>query len=183
MTSLHQRSVGGTRRQEGEGVCLTGTVHFLKLIVLIFFCTVEDGGLRKLTLKEGTGAFIPPNTTAIVHYTGRLVDGTVFDSSKDRGKPFSFDVGKGHVILGWDKGVATMSKGEICLLTCKPEYAYGNSQMGPIPANSTLIFEVELLDWKTKTTASEMADKAIYVMTAVVLLLAGYIYFSRLGYF
>ena len=88
------------------------------------------------------------NITAIVHYEGRLLDGSVFDSSRKRGKPFEFPLGKRHVILGWDKGVATMAKGETCLLTCQPDYAYGNSAVGPIPAKSVLVFEVELLGWR-----------------------------------
>jgi FK506-binding protein 4/5 len=60
-----------------------------------------------------------------VHYTGRLLDGTVFDSSKTRNEPFVFKIGKGQVIKGWDQGVATMKVGEHAFLTCSPEYAYG----------------------------------------------------------
>ncbi len=107
----------------------------------------KDGGIIKSIIKEGSGDLIPHGMTASVHYTGKLLNGTVFDSSRNRGKPFNFTVGKREVILGWDKGVATMKKGEVCTLTCSPDYAYGSSGIGPIPPNSTLIFEVELLDW------------------------------------
>ncbi len=106
-----------------------------------------NGGIIKTIIKEGTGETIPAGMNAKVHYTGKLLNGTEFDSSRHRGKPFNFTVGKREVILGWDKGVATMKKGEICTLTCSPDYAYGSSGIGPIPPNSTLIFEVELLDW------------------------------------
>jgi FK506-binding protein 4/5 len=86
-----------------------------------------------------------------VHYVGKL-HGTddVFDSSRDRGEPFSFNLGKGEVIRGWEEGVATMRKGEKCVLVCRAEAAYGASGSPPkIPPNATLDFEVELLDWKS----------------------------------
>ena len=114
-----------------------------------------DGGIMKKVLVEGmAGEEVPLNVVAVVHYTGRLLDGTVFDSSVKRGKPFTFNLGKREVILGWDKGVATMKKGEKCLLTCKPEYAYGSRGIGPIPGNSTLEFEVELIGWEVKSDSS-----------------------------
>ena len=114
-----------------------------------------DGGIMKKVLVEGVaGEEVPLNVVAVVHYTGRLLDGTVFDSSVKRGKPFTFNLGKREVILGWDKGVATMKKGEKCLLTCKPEYAYGSRGIGPIPGNSTLEFEVELIGWEVKSDSS-----------------------------
>jgi FKBP-type peptidyl-prolyl cis-trans isomerase len=71
-----------------------------------------DGGILKQILVEGSGEPIPSGKLAIVHYTGKLLDGTVFDSSKKRNTPFKFTVGAREVILGWDKGVATMRKGE-----------------------------------------------------------------------
>ena len=76
---------------------------------------------------------------------GTLDDGTQFDSSRERGQPFEFTLGEREVILGWDKGVASMCKGELATLRCAPEYAYGQSGVGPIPPNSTLNFDVELL--------------------------------------
>lgn len=84
-----------------------------------------------------------------VHYTGWLLDGTKFDSSLDRKEKFSFDLGKGEVIKAWDIAVATMKVGEVCRITCKPEYAYGAAGSPPnIPPNATLVFEVELFEFK-----------------------------------
>ena len=81
-----------------------------------------DGKLRKTLLEEGAGFEHPEaGDEVFVHYTGRLEDGTVFDSSVDRGQEFSFKVGEGRVIKGWDEGIPTMLKGEKCVLTCAPE--------------------------------------------------------------
>uniref|UniRef100_A0A8C4XBR6 peptidylprolyl isomerase n=1 Tax=Erpetoichthys calabaricus TaxID=27687 RepID=A0A8C4XBR6_ERPCA len=78
-----------------------------------------------------------------VHYTGRLLNGKKFDSSHDRGEPFTFNLGIGQMIKAWDLAVASMSKGEVCEITCKPEYTYGVSWNPPkIPPNSTLVFEL-----------------------------------------
>lgn len=125
-----------------------------------------DGGIIKTIIKEGSGDPIPTGMNARVHYTGKLLNGTIFDSSRNRGKPFSFTVGKREVILGWDKGVQTMRKGEICTLTCSPDYAYGSSGIGPIPPNSTLIFEVELIDWND-TPAGNAGYMAVIVFAFV----------------
>ena len=84
--------------------------------------------------------------TAVVHYTGTLDNGNVFDSSRTRGKPFKFSVGKGEVIRGWDEGVAKMSVGQRAKLICSPDFAYGSrGHPGIIPPNSQLTFDVELL--------------------------------------
>uniref|UniRef100_A0A8C4XC72 peptidylprolyl isomerase n=1 Tax=Erpetoichthys calabaricus TaxID=27687 RepID=A0A8C4XC72_ERPCA len=81
-----------------------------------------------------------------VHYTGRLLNGKKFDSSHDRGEPFTFNLGIGQMIKAWDLAVASMSKGEVCEITCKPEYTYGVSWNPPkIPPNSTLVFEMVAL--------------------------------------
>merc|ERR1712136_575725 len=78
-------------------------------------------------------------------------DGSEFDSSRSRGKPLTFTLGQGQVIQGWDKGVATMKQGEVAKFTLSPEFAYGEEGSPPkIPANATLIFEVELLSWVSK---------------------------------
>ncbi|XP_041794579.1 peptidyl-prolyl cis-trans isomerase FKBP4 [Chelmon rostratus] len=110
----------------------------------------KDGGVFKLVKREGTGTELPMTGDKVfVHYVGTLLDGTHFDSSRDRGEKFSFELGKGQVIKAWDIGVATMKVGELCQLICKPEYAYGSAGSPPkIPPNATLIFEVELFEFR-----------------------------------
>jgi len=124
----------------------------------------EDGGVMKKILREGTGESPQTENKVFVHYTGTLLDGTKFDSSRDRAGNFSFTLGNGEVIKGWDEGVATMKKGELCVLTCKAEYAYGERGSPPkIPANATLQFEVELLSFekpKWKLTLDEKIEEA-----------------------
>ncbi|MEQ2262194.1 Peptidyl-prolyl cis-trans isomerase fkbp1a [Xenotaenia resolanae] len=104
-------------------------------------------GVDVETLRPGDGRTFPKRgTTVSVHYVGTLTNGKKFDSSRDRGEPFQFKLGAGEVIRGWDEGVAQMSLGQLAKLTCSPDYAYGSRGYPPIiPANSTLIFEVELL--------------------------------------
>ncbi|PZC82767.1 FK506-binding protein 59 isoform X1 [Helicoverpa armigera] len=111
-----------------------------------------DRGVLKRIIKEGTGTDTPnAGCQVTVHYTGTLLDGTKFDSSRDRNEPFEFNLGKGSVIKAWDIGVATMKKGEVCVLTCAPLYAYGSAGSPPkIPPNSTLQFEIEMIDWKVE---------------------------------
>lgn len=107
-------------------------------------------------LENGEGEAISPGHTAVVHYTGWLYDanaednrGEKFDSSRDRGQPFSFLLGAGRVIRGWDEGVAGMLVGERRILTIPAEMAYGaRGAGGVIPPNATLIFDVELLGIK-----------------------------------
>ncbi|XP_008297922.1 peptidyl-prolyl cis-trans isomerase FKBP4 [Stegastes partitus] len=110
----------------------------------------KDGGVLKLVKREGTGTELPMTGDKVfVHYVGTLLDGTHFDSSRDRGEKFSFELGKGQVIKAWDIGVATMKVGELCQLICKPEYSYGSAGSPPkIPPNATLIFEVELFEFR-----------------------------------
>ena len=94
----------------------------------------------------GNGLAAKAGDTVTVHYVGTLADGTKFDSSRDRGKPFSFTLGHGRVIQGWDFGVAGMQVGGVRKLTIPPEEGYGSRGAGgAIPPNATLIFEVELL--------------------------------------
>ncbi|XP_071508263.1 peptidyl-prolyl cis-trans isomerase FKBP4-like [Diadema antillarum] len=110
-----------------------------------------DGGVLKAVRREGdTSEEDRPmkGDKVFVHYVGTLTDGTLFDSSRSRNERFSFTLGQGQVIKAWDLGVATMRRGEIAVFTCKPEYAYGKKGQGKIPPNSTLVFEVELFDWK-----------------------------------
>ncbi|KAL2531001.1 Peptidyl-prolyl cis-trans isomerase FKBP62 [Forsythia ovata] len=106
-------------------------------------------GLKKKLLKEGDGWEKPSSGDEVeVHYVGTLLDGTQFDSSRDRGTPFKFKLGQGQVIKGWDEGIKTMKKGEKAIFIIPPELAYGESGSPPtIPSNATLQFEVELLSW------------------------------------
>ncbi|MDB5351187.1 MAG: FKBP-type peptidylprolyl cis-trans isomerase [Planctomycetota bacterium] len=100
-------------------------------------------------VTPGTGPAAKAGDTVSVHYVGTLVDGTKFDSSRDRGKPFSFSLGRGQVIQGWDVGVAGMQVGSVRKLTIPPEEGYGaRGAGGVIPPNATLLFEVELLGIK-----------------------------------
>ncbi|XP_053411650.1 peptidyl-prolyl cis-trans isomerase FKBP4 [Nycticebus coucang] len=110
----------------------------------------QDEGVLKVIKREGTGTETPMiGDRVFVHYTGWLLDGTKFDSSLDRKDKFSFDLGKGEVIKAWDIAIATMKMGEVCHITCKPEYAYGSAGSPPkIPPNATLVFEVELFEFK-----------------------------------
>lgn len=105
-------------------------------------------GLKYKITEQGKGIQAIPGSNVTVHYTGTLVDGKKFDSSKDRNQPFSFKLGAGRVIKGWDEGIALLHVGDKAVLTIPPGLGYGESNMGSIPPNSTLIFEVELLDVK-----------------------------------
>ena len=97
-------------------------------------------------VKVGTGAEATAGKTVSVHYVGTLTSGDKFDSSRDRGAPFSFTLGAGQVIRGWDQGVAGMKIGGLRKLTIPPDLAYGDRGFPPIiPPKSTLVFEVELL--------------------------------------
>ncbi len=108
-----------------------------------------QSGLKYIDTVVGSGAQPQAGQTAVVHYTGWLLDGKKFDSSKDRGQPFSFPVGRGRVIKGWDEGVATMRVGGTRRLTIPPQLGYGaQGAGGAIPPNATLTFEVELLEVK-----------------------------------
>ena len=99
-------------------------------------------------INEGTGPVVPKGTKVKVHYTGKLPDGSVFDSSVTRGEPLEFVVGIGQVIKGWDEGICQLQKGQKAILTCPPDYAYGPRGIpGAIPPNATLIFEVEVIDF------------------------------------
>jgi len=109
--------------------------------------TKTASGLQYQDLVTGTGQTAAPGQVAVVHYTGWLTDGTKFDSSRDRGQPFSFPLGGGQVIAGWDEGVAGMKVGGRRKLVIPPDLGYGPMGSPPvIPAAATLVFDVELLE-------------------------------------
>lgn len=105
--------------------------------------TVSELRTHDFTIGDGVEA--KAGDIVVVHYTGVLPDGTVFDSSLNRGEPFAFQLGVGQVIKGWDQGVAGMKVGGRRLLAIPPDLAYGANAVGTIPPNSTLIFDVQLL--------------------------------------
>ncbi len=108
---------------------------------------ITDSGLKYEDVKVGDGAAAAAGQTVSVHYTGWLVDGTKFDSSRDRNDPFRFPLGGGRVIRGWDEGVQGMQVGGTRKLTLPPHLGYGAAGAGGvIPPNATLVFEVELLE-------------------------------------
>ncbi len=109
--------------------------------------TTKDG-LKYTDVTVGTGAVATAGKQVTVHYTGTFVDGKKFDSSVDRGEPFTFPLGAGQVIKGWDLGVAGMKVGGKRQLTIPATLGYGMADYGPIPGNSTLLFDVELLGVK-----------------------------------
>lgn len=105
-----------------------------------------DSGLQYEVITEGDGATPQPGQRVFVHYVGTLEDGTKFDSSRDRGRPFDFTIGQGQVIKGWDEGVGMMQVGDRRKLIIPPDLGYGaRGAGGVIPPNATLIFDVELL--------------------------------------
>ena len=111
--------------------------------------TALTGGLKIEDVKVGTGAEAVAGKVVVVHYTGTLTDGKKFDSSRDRKQPFSFTLGAGQVIKGWDMGVAGMKVGGQRKLTIPSDLAYGDRGAGGIiPPKATLLFDVELVEVK-----------------------------------
>ena len=124
------------QNEDVEGEVISGSVEGLKIEVL----------------QEGTGEQISKAGDLVtVHYTGTLEDGGKFDSSLDRGEPFTFPLGQGSVIQGWEKGIVGMKVGEKRRLTISPELGYGEqgTPAGPIPPNAILIFEVEMISMRS----------------------------------
>ena len=136
----------------GAALVVVGALFYGNLFIDLFSpnpvannASNMDTGFKKDDIVVGTGPTASKGDVVTVHYVGTLVDGKVFDSSKDRNQPFTFNLGAGQVIRGWDEGVAGMRIGGTRKLTIAPDYAYGDRTVGPIPAGSTLVFTVELL--------------------------------------
>jgi FKBP-type peptidyl-prolyl cis-trans isomerase/ketosteroid isomerase-like protein len=108
----------------------------------------SEQSLKIEDIVVGIGISPQAGQNVTVHYTGTLEDGTKFDSSRDHGQPFTFKIGVGQVIKGWDQGLMTMKVGGKRKLIIPPQLGYGSRGAGPIPPNSTLIFEIELLEVK-----------------------------------
>lgn len=113
---------------------------------LVKKATVKPSGLKYIITQPGTGAKPQKGNKVVVHYVGKLTNGKKFDSSLDRNKPLDFPIGVGMVIPGWDEGLLDMQKGEKRTLIIPANLGYGERGAGPIPPNSTLVFDVELLD-------------------------------------
>ena len=109
---------------------------------------MTESGLQYVIWSKGDGEMPANGDKVSVHYAGRLSTGEPFDNSYDRGQPFQFPLGQGRVIKGWDEGIALMRVGEKARLIIPAELGYGSRATGPIPANSTLIFDVELVGVK-----------------------------------
>ena len=107
---------------------------------------ITESGLRMIIHKKGSGSVAKTGQVVSVHYSGMLENGNKFDNSIDKGIPLTFKLGSGQMIKGFDEAFALMSKGEKRTLIIPPEIGYGARAKGPIPPNSTLIFEVELVD-------------------------------------
>jgi len=127
-------------------------IIYISVIVLViavsylFFMNNQPEKLQITDKELGEGLAVQNGDTVSVHYVGTLTDGSKFDSSRDRGAPFSFKVGEGRVIQGWEQGVIGMKTGGVRNLVIPPSLAYGERAVGPIPSNSTLEFEIELLN-------------------------------------
>jgi len=114
-----------------------------------------NNGLEVIHIKEGSGPTPNDGDTVHVHYTGTLIDGTQFDSSRDRGEPIKFPLGQGRVIQGWDLGIAQLKKGGTAKLVIPPELGYGDVGAGSvIPPGATLHFDVELVDFSAGAATS-----------------------------
>ena len=109
------------------------------------FRTTESG-LTYAIVSSGQGETAQDGNVVTVHYKGKLEDGSVFDSSLERGEPIVFTLGKGQVITGWEQGIKLLRKGDKATFVIPPQLAYGENGIGPIPPNATLTFEVELVD-------------------------------------
>ena len=129
-----------------------------------------DGGILKCITLAGTIP-IPCNVIARILYTGKLVDGTVFDSTSFREEPFTFKVGSREAVLALDLAVAGMKMGEKCHLICTSEYAYGKVNVGLVPPYSTVEYDIELLGWD-QLPSYKLAVLPIVTISVFLILLA-----------
>lgn len=125
--------------------------------------TATESGLKYIVIEKGTGSSAEKDKAVEVHYTGYLLDGKIFDSSRERGEPIEFVLGTGKVIKGWDEGIALMSVGDKYRLIIPPGLAYGSKGAGNvIPPDATLVFDVELMSVsEPKIPVSEVLLKTI----------------------
>ena len=138
----------GMNRQQGTPAKRTGDPNFLKSFRTLGDEKYEElsNGVKMAVLKEGFGEEAEPGMKILVAYSGWLQDGTRFDSSLKRSRPFEFTLGAGQVIKGWEEGIRGMKPGERRQLVIPPQMAYGNRRRGEIPGNSTLVFNVEAIE-------------------------------------
>ena len=131
-------------------------------ITLVMFATTLKADLKTETIIQGSGSKAELGMRVQVHYTGKLDDGTVFDSSVPRGEPFVFTLGQRQVIQGWEEGILGMLVGETRILTIPPALAYGSSGAGDIiPPNATLIFDVQLLATSWPPSLKELTTEQL----------------------
>lgn len=151
-TTREERRAARAAKQQRQRLIIVAAVVLLVAALAFIFYQLNAGSqsatLQVEDLQVGEGPAAQAGDTISVDYTGWLQDGTQFDSSRDRGQPFTFTLGQGDVIVGWDEGLIGMQVGGVRRLTIPSDKAYGASGAGGglIPPNATLIFEVELLD-------------------------------------
>jgi peptidylprolyl isomerase len=131
------------------------SIFFFSLLLFLAACSKENNntseittlsGLKYTDILTGSGPSPVPGDKVTIHYTGTLLDGKKFDSSKDRNQPYSFTIGSGGTLLGWEEGVLTMKVGGRRKLIIPPQLAYGERGVqGSIPPHATVVFEIELL--------------------------------------
>ena len=127
----------------------TGDQRSARLAALQEASNTRNGDIERLVIDDiviGTGPAVTTGDTVTVHYIGTLPNGQEFDNSHKRGKPFTFTVGRGRVIAGWEEGLVGMQVGGQRILVIPADKAYGQAGYGPIPGGATLVFAVELLD-------------------------------------
>ena len=145
-----RRSVTATKRRTGSIKRGPGTAVPPKVSPI----GTTPSGLIYVITRHGEGPQAKPGDTVRVHYTGVLTNGTKFDSSLDNGQPFSFELGAGRVIKGWDEGIAKLHVGDQATLIVPPALGYGSKGIGPIPPDATLIFVVELVGIQEKAASN-----------------------------